>query len=127
MVPDDIYAALSTIAAVDGIYDTKLPDGYVVTGAVLVFSSISDVADTEIRGDIVRREQRWQISIRVADTHAGGLTRARGLKAAVIAALHGYSGPTIARCDFESAPGEIFESDILPFQFHIPVDFMLQI
>jgi hypothetical protein len=121
MVNDEIYTALSSLDWVDGIYDTKLPDGYVVTGTVLVFSSVSETPDIAIDGDIVRQVARWQVSVRSAD-----ITAARAAKRAVIAALHGYSGVFIARCDFESSPGEIFEADVLPFQYHIPIDFMIQ-
>lgn len=129
MVSDDIYAALSAgLDWVDRIDDTKLPDGYVLappTGSsvatVLTYSCVSDVpTDVDIDGEILMSVSRWQVSVRSTD-----LLAARTAKDAVIAALHGYSGPTIGRCDFENCPGELFESSVLPFEYHIPLDFMI--
>jgi hypothetical protein len=124
MVNDDIYTALSAaIDWVDLICDTKLPDGYILPqgGTALVFSCVSETPETAIDGDIVFSESRWQVSV-----HSTDLGQARIAKAAVIAALHGYAGGSIVRCDFESAPGEIFQSDTIPFSYHIPIDFMIQ-
>lgn len=123
MVNDDIYTALNTAlgVAVAGIYDTKLPDNYELTGAVVAFSLVSDIPDVAIDGAVVHRVARWQVSVRALD-----LPTLRSVKATVITALHGYRGASISRCDFESAPGELFESATIPFCYHAPIDFMVQ-
>jgi hypothetical protein len=114
-----LATALGT--SVDGIYDTKLPDAYVLSAPVIVISSISDIPESAIDGPIVHREGRWQVSVRALD-----LTALRAVAAAVITALHGYSGGSVMYCGFEAAHGEFFETDVSPFQYHTPIDFMIQ-
>lgn len=132
MISDDIFTALSTIGGVAGLFDSKLPDGYVLAAPVIVFSSVSDTPeDVAIDGEIMREAERWQVSIRVPVSYkdTGGrapVVVARALKAAVIAALHGYIGGDIVRADYESCPGQVFEAEIAPFQYHLPIDFMIQ-
>jgi len=122
-VNDDLYTALTTAlgSTVDGVFDTKFPPRYVLANPAVVFTSISDVPETAIDGAIIRRVARWQVSV-----WAGDLVSARAVKAAVIAALHGYSGTYIARCEFENCPAEFFEEDAVPPGYHIPIDFMIQ-
>jgi hypothetical protein len=106
--------------AVAGVFDTKLDDGYVLTDPVVIVQSIDDIPEIAIDGAIVMQTARWQISIRSTD-----LLAARGVKLLVVQALHGYSDGAIIRCDYEAAHGEIFEPDVIPFEYHIPVDFMI--
>jgi hypothetical protein len=127
MVSDDLYDALAAITdpATAPVYDTKLPDSFVLDATsiptVLVFSSITDTPDTAIDGDLVHREARWQVSVRCVS-----LALARAWKAAVITALHGLSGTSVVRCDFDSSAGEFPDAETQPFSYHIPIDFIVQ-
>lgn len=128
MVTEDIYAALAAIAGVDVVYDTKRPDGYDLTGAVLVFSAVSDAPVVPIDGGILGYEQRWQVSVYVkdrayADTPA--LHYARALKASVIAALHGLNGASARYVEFDNAAGEFYDADGV--EYHLPIDFLVHI
>lgn len=121
MVSDDIYDALAPLGAA-GVYDTKLPDGYSLSGGdvLIVFSSISEIPDKPIGGQIAASDERWQVSIRSLD-----LTAARTMKRAVVTALHNLRTSSIKYCEFESAPGELLEEGPSEPQYHIPVDFMI--
>lgn len=127
MVPADIFTALSPLVGVDvvDIFDTKRPDNYDLTGAegelrtILVYSQVSDVPGVPIDGEIIGRTERWQISV-----YSKGLAEARAAKVAVIAALHGYRGDTIQWAEFDSSPGEDYNSDAL--EYHIPIDFVIE-
>ena len=121
-IASELYTVLHGISGTPAVYDTKLPDNFVLTTSVIVFQDISDVPeDVDIKGTILRRVARWQVSIHCLD-----IASARTAKAAVIAALHGYRGTSISRADFENCPGEIFDSSTIPFQYFIPIDFLIQ-
>lgn len=128
MVSEELYDRLMELTeaeegqtpSVAAVFDTKLPDHY-QHGPVptLVLQSISDVPTTKtIEGKIAIRHSLWQVSIYALDIHA-----ARQTKEAVRAKLHGYRGTLIRWCDFEDAPGEMFESDWNPPLYHVPLDF----
>lgn len=128
-VNDDIYAALASVSGVDAVYDTKRPDGYDLTGAVLVFSLVSDVPSVPIDGAIIGHDQRWQVSVYVKDRAYGdsatpALAYARQIKADVIAALHGYESGSIKRADYDTSTNEIYDAEGV--EYHIPVDFLIQ-
>jgi len=118
MVNEDIYTALENVD-VDGLYDTKRPDGMDLTRTVIVFSQVSDIPGVPIDGTIIGRTERWQVSIYSKD-----LSAARTAKADVIAALHAYEGGNIIRADFDSGPGEDYDPESL--EFHIPIDFIIE-
>lgn len=115
-VNEDIYDALSPIEGVDEVFDSKRPDNYLLTGAVLVFSSVSDVPEVPIDGAIIGEDQLWQVSV-----YAKDVITARTVKALVIGALHAVEGDTIERCDFAAAHGELYDADSR--EYHVPIDF----
>jgi hypothetical protein len=126
MISDDLYARLNELATDDAgtlaaVFDSKRADGVSAVKPIAVFSEISDVASARtIDGKIALRQSRWQVSI-----YAEDLGDARAAKEAVIAKLHGYTAESIEACQFESAPGVIYESDLVPPEHHIPIDFMV--
>lgn len=128
MVNDDIYTALATVTGVDAVYDTKRPDGYDLTGAVLVFSCVSDIPSVPIDGAIIGYDQRWQVSVYVKDRaydDVPALRYARTVKASVVAALHAYAGTAIKRSDFDNSTTEIYDAEGV--EYHIPLDFLISI
>lgn len=130
MISEELYARLATLVddgtnsgTLAAVYDTKLPDGDIPPAdlAVVVFQCISDTPLVRtIQGTIPLRDSLWQVSVRALDIHT-----ARNAKEAIIASLHGYTGTLIRWASFESAPGEIFEGDYVPPQYHIPIDFTI--
>jgi tRNA threonylcarbamoyladenosine modification (KEOPS) complex Pcc1 subunit len=124
MISDDLYARLNELVTDDAgtlaaVFDTKRPGNVSALKPIAVFSEVSDVAsERTIDGKIALRDSRWQISI-----YAEDLGDARAAKETVIAKLHGYTAESIEACRFESAPGVIYESDLVPPEYHLPVDF----
>jgi hypothetical protein len=127
-VNEDLYDALATVASVDAVFDTKAPDNYTLAGTILIFQSISDVPGVFIDTELGTRAQRWQVSVESPVLPGvDALLAARTAKAAVLTALHGLSGGAIKLCEFESAPGETYESDSAPPYYFIPIDFMIYV
>jgi len=125
MINDDIYSALATAlgSTVEGIYDTKLPDGYALGPLpAVVFAAVSDVPDDiGIDGQVLCSTARWQVTARALD-----LPTCRPVLAVIKTTLHGYSGGAVVRCDWESDGPEVFEPDVIPFEYHASADFMIQ-
>lgn len=121
-VNEDLYHALVAVTGITAVYDTKLPDGFTLASTVAVFSEVSDVPEIFINSEMGTRAQRWQVSV-LALT----LPLARAAKEAVIAALGGLSSGAIKVCEFENAPGVIYESEAIPPHYHIPIDFMIYV
>lgn len=123
MVSEELYdrlAELQTEGSVGAVFDMKRPDNYDLPPLpILVFQCIVDLPKSiDIQGPILTRENRWQVSVYALD-----VLSARAGKEAVIAKLHNYRGTAIKRCDFEPSPAEIYESDLNPPEYHIPLEF----
>lgn len=122
-VNEDLFDALSAVTGLSAttVFDTKLDDGYALTGTVAVFQMISDVPEHFIN-EIGTRVQRWQVSI-----HALTLSAGRTVAEAVRTALDGLTQGSIKSCDFDSAPGELYESSAVPPYYFIPLDFLIYV
>jgi hypothetical protein len=126
----DLYARIvdQLGTALGGVYDMTLPetadDGtpWVLTDPVIVTSGISDVPTDTIDSRIALREHRLQCEVQALD-----LGQARLIKEALIAALNGWRGTTIQVCMFESGGPELYDWDLNPPRYCLPVDFMLTI
>jgi hypothetical protein len=131
-VSDDIYDALNAVEGIDGVFDSKRRDNYVLTRAVLVFSCVSDIPAIPIDGAIIGTEQLWQVSVYVADAayketpqsdSIPPLHAARTLKARVVAALHRFESEAIEYCELQVAHSEIYDAE--GREYHIPIDFLI--
>lgn len=121
-VETEIYAALAAIpqeVVIDGVYDTKLPENYQLAGTVLVFNSISDVPALPIDGEILGREQRWQVTVRALD-----LAAARDAREAAITALHKLRSGVVKWVEFESAQ-EFYTDEGMRKEYYFPLDFLV--
>jgi hypothetical protein len=118
----ELYAQLKTVAGVDDVFDTKTPDEYKLIGAIIVVSAISDVPETAIDSTIRAREQRI-----TCEVQALNLTTARAVKESLIAALNGWRGGPVGSCLFEHGGPELYDADLIPPRYCLPVDFMVTI
>ncbi len=120
----DLYARIvdQLGATIAGVFDVKLPDAHALSTPVVVVSGISDVPTTEINSTIVIREQRLTCEIQALDLVTG-----RPVKEALIAALHGWSEGTIGMCELESGGPELYDWEMNPPRYCLPVDFMVML
>jgi hypothetical protein len=116
-VTSELYDAISAVAPA---YDAKLPDSYALTDPVIVVLAISDVPTVTIDAAIVLRDQRI-----TCEVHALTIQAARVTKEALITALHGWRGGAVKACAFESGGPELYDADLVPPRYVLPVDFML--
>ena len=129
MTPD-LYTRIVTElgASIEGVYDTTLPetiaDGspWLLVDPVIVASHISDVQTSTIDSRIAIREQRLQCEVQALD-----LGTARLIKEALIVALHGWRGTVIEVCMFENGGPELYDWDLNPPRYCLPVDFLVTI
>ena len=121
MTPD-LYAHLvASLPMLGGVFDAKLPDDpWRLTDPVIVTQGISDTPTHAIDGSIALSEQR--ITCEIQDTD---LLRARVIKQALIAALDGWRGTIVQVATFESGGPELYDADLNPPRYCLPVDFML--
>jgi hypothetical protein len=114
---EELYTQISTVAPA---YDAKLPDSYALTDPVIVVLAISDTPTPTISGEIALRDQRI-----TCEVHALTIQAARTAKEALIIALHGWRGGAVKACAFESGGPELYDADLVPPRYVLPVDFML--
>lgn len=124
----DLYNRITT--ALEGFiadtYDAKLPDvnddgtPWKLTVPVIIAYSISDVPTNTIDGMIAIREQRITCEVQALDIGA-----ARVIKEALIVALHGWRGTLVKVCIFENGGPELYDAELIPPRYCLPVDFML--
>jgi hypothetical protein len=125
---DDLYDRIMDQlgASIEGVYDQPLPatrdDGskWILTDPVIVVSGISDVPTSTIDSRIALRDQRMTCEIQSID-----LRQARLLKEALITALNGFRGTEVKVIMFENGGPEIYDFDLIPPRYCLPVDFML--
>lgn len=119
MTPE-LEAQILTVAPAFDMGDTGIQAAADALTPHVVVSTISDVPTTCIDATIALRDQRIS-----CECCAPTLTAARALKESLIAALQGWRGGAIAACAFESGGPELFDADLVPPRYIIPVDFML--
>lgn len=133
----DFYNRITTALEgfIEDAYDGKLPDyaedgsQWALTAPVIVVYGISDVPTTSVDGAICLREQRVTCEIQALD-----LGVARVIKEALIAkydpatgtgGIHMWRGTLVKVCTFENGGPELFDLDLNPPRYCLPVDFML--
>lgn len=117
----EFYDRIAALTGVSGVFDTKSPDGYALTGCIVVVSSITEnpLAAT-IEGTLALTEQRVTCEVQALD-----LPSARAVKQALIPSLHGFKAGALKGCAFESGGPELYDHDLVPPRYCLPVDFIL--
>ena len=123
----DLYTRITTVlgASIEDAYDTTVPETlngepWILTLPVVVTSGISDVPTSTIDSRIAIREQRLTCEVQALD-----LGTARLIKEALIVALHGWHGTEVKVAQFENGGPELYDWDLNPPRYVLPVDFML--
>lgn len=120
---NDLYLQITTELAgtIEDVYDGKLPDSpWMLTVPVICAQVISDTPTSTIDASIALREQRLTLEVQ-----AQNLDDARLIKEALIVALHGWRGSVVKVATFENGGPELYDSELNPPRYILPVDFML--
>jgi len=132
---DDLYARLKELvgSSVEDVYDSILPDvdangnAWNLTIPVVVVYGVSDTPTNTIDGTVAMRDQRITCEVQARD-----LRTARTIKEAIIgdrntpgSGLAGWHGTETQVAQFESGGPELYDLDLNPPRWCLPVDFIL--
>lgn len=121
---DHIVASLGS--DIEDVFDSKLPDDHSFGSnanfakAVIVYYPIHDTPERAIDSTISGRAQRITLEVQAYD-----LTTARNVKELLINACNGFAGDTVTSCVLELAGPELYDYDLNPPRYCLPVDFTI--